>query len=369
MNAGEQRTAGGRTIEIDGSTGEGGGQVLRSALALSCLTRQRVRIRNIRAGRRNPGLAPQHLTATRAMAAICAGQVEGDRLGSTEVSLDPGGGARPGDYSFDIAAAAKGGSAGSVTLLAQSLILPLVLAGGRSRLTLKGGTHVRWSPPFEYLNSVFLPRLAEMGIRSRCRLKAWGFYPAGGGEIELEVEGISADTSLHAQRWTERGQLVRVGGTALAGNLPAHIPQRMTDRSRSLLHDLGATFAVHPRRVTGASPGAGLFLVAEYESTSAGFAAHGRPGRPSERVAEEAVQALLGFHRSGAALDEHMGDQILLPLALAPGASEFTTTKRSGHLTTNASIIGRFLGSKPRISEAGVGLTRVEVDGMDPRTR
>lgn len=357
------------TVVIDGSLGEGGGQVLRTALSLACLTGRRVQVSKVRAGRRNPGLAAQHLTALRSVAALCAGEVEGDSLGSTEVMLEPGRAAHGGEYSFDVAGVAEGGSAGSVSLLAQALVPPLALANGLSRLTLKGGTHVRWSPSFEYLEQVFLPRLAEIGIRTACHLEAWGFYPAGGGEIALEIEGVGPGASLRPREWIDRGPLARISGSAIASNLPAHIPQRMTDRARSLLAGSGARFAVTPRRVRGAGPGAGLFLVAEYEAVAAGFTAHGEPGKPSERLAEEAAEQLLAFDGSTAALDRHLSDQLLLPLALVPGRSAFTTPVVSEHLTTNALIIKQFLGSRIDIRQRTDGSYLVEVEGVDPRNQ
>lgn len=337
-------------IEIDGSYGEGGGQVLRTALSLSALTGRGVQIRNVRANRSTPGLAPQHLTAVRALAGICDAKVAGDTLRSTEITFEPESRPNAGSYTFDVAQAAEGGSAGSVTLLAQALLIPLVFADAPSTLTLKGGTHVLWSPSFEYLDRVYLPALVQSGMHVAASLSAWGFYPVGQGVVELD---ITPTDRLRAINVTERGVLERVSGVAVASNLPSHIPQRMTDRARSMLEHLDARFAVRPKRVTGAGPGAGIFLTAEYEHARAGFAGHGKKGKPSETVAEEACEAVLAHHQSGAPVDIHLADQLLVPLALAAGRSEFRTSRVTEHLRTNANVILYFIDAEITMEEAG----------------
>lgn len=331
-------------IEIDGAYGEGGGQVLRTALSLSTLTGQGVHIRSVRANRSNPGLAPQHLTAVRALAGICDADVEGAALRSTELTFQPRSHPHAGTYTFNVAEAAEGGSAGSVTLLAQALLLPLLFADGPSTLTLTGGTHVLWSPSFEYLDRVYLPALAQSGSNVDASLSAWGFYPVGQGQITLDISPV--ERHLHAVTLTMRGALECISGVAVASNLPSHIPQRMTDRARSLLGDLDARFAVQPKRVTGPGPGAGIFLIAEYEHARAGFAGHGKKGKPSETVAEEACEALLAHHRAGAPVDAHLADQLVVPLALAVGRSEFRTAHITDHLRTNTHIITHFIDAE-----------------------
>ena len=182
-------------IRIDGSHGEGGGQILRTALSLSAITGQAMRIERIRAGRKNSGLRPQHLTAVRAAAAICEAHLEGDEVGSQTLLFEPRQSPRPGYYEFDVREAAKGGSAGSVTLIFQTLLLPLALAGGKSEIILRGGTHVAWSPPFHYLQYVYLPAVARLGIEARVELRRWGWYPVGGGEIRAVVTGKRRNSS------------------------------------------------------------------------------------------------------------------------------------------------------------------------------
>ena len=340
-------------VEIDGSYGEGGGQVLRTALTLAALTGQPTHVRNIRAGRPKPGLAAQHLTGVLALAQLCAAELHQATLGSLELKFIPRSGAQPGAYQFDVAQAATGGSAGSATLILQTLLLPLAAAGPGSRLTLRGGTHVPWSPPFEYIEQVYLPMLARLGLSATCRLDAYGFYPAGGGQLSAEVLGTVAHTVpttanakslvLKPLVLTERGALRRVSGTALACNLPAHIAQRIANRAINVLRQAGLPAQITPRLARGVAPGAYLWLCAEYEQARAGFCALGEKGKPSEQVADEACQALLAHHAQGAALDPHLADQVLLPLALAAGRSEFHTSRVTRHLLTNAHIIQQFM--------------------------
>jgi RNA 3'-terminal phosphate cyclase (ATP) len=327
--------------------------VLRTALTLAALTGQPTRIERIRAGRRKPGLRPQHLTAVRAAAAVCEARLEGDELGSQTLTFVPGGPPRPGRYTFDVAEAARGGSAGSVGLVLQTVLLPLALAEGDSHLTLRGGTHVPWAPPVPYLEHVLVPLLARMGIRAQVELARWGFYPAGGGEIRVRVAGRSSP--LQPIVLTERGELRRVWGTAAVMNLPAHIPQRMAARARNVLAGVGVRAQVEPRRLRGAGPGAGIFLCAEYtaspgsEAVAAGFTAYGRKGLPAERVAEAACEELLAHHRSGAPADPHLADQLVLPLVLAEGESQVSTSRVSQHLLTHVWVVRRFLAREVRV--------------------
>ncbi len=328
-------------VMIDGSHGEGGGQVLRTTLTLAVLTGQPVHIKRIRARRKKPGLRPQHLTAVRAAGAVCEARLEGDELDSQTLTFVPGGSARPGEYVFDVAEAARGGSAGSVGLVLQTVLLPLALVGGESRLTLRGGTHVPWAPPVSYLEHVFLPVLARMGVRAEVKVVRWGFYPAGGGEMRVRIEG--QEGPLSPILLTERGELRRIWGTAVVTNLPAHIPQRMATRAHNVLAEEGLQAQVEPRRLRGAGPGAGIFLFAEYAHVTAGFTAYGRKGLPAERVAEAACKDLLAHHRSDSPADPHLTDQLVLPMALAEGESRAITWQVSRHLLTNVWVVRQFL--------------------------
>ncbi len=333
-------------ITIDGSYGEGGGQVLRTSLTLATLTGQAVRIERIRAGRKKPGLRPQHLTAVRAAASVCRAHLEGAELDSQTLVFAPQDAPRPGEYVFDVTEAAQGGSAGSVGLVLQTVLLPLALAEGESYLILRGGTHVPWAPSASYLEHVFLPLLARMGVHVQVELEQWGFYPAGGGEIRVRIEGRAG--SLRPIALTQRGALQRVWGIAVVTNLPAHVPQRMANRAGNVLAEADLQPHVEPRRLRGAGPGAGIFLFAEYatprgDAITAGFTAYGRKGLPAERVAEMACEDLLTHHRSGAPADPHLADQLVLPMALAEGESRVRASQISPQLLTNVWAVRQFL--------------------------
>jgi RNA 3'-terminal phosphate cyclase (ATP) len=329
------------TVVIDGSYGEGGGQILRTSLALAVLAGQPVRIERIRAGRRQSGLRPQHLTAVRAAAAICGGELHGDVLGSQTVTLVPGGAVHPGEYVFDVTEVAESGSAGSVGLVMQTVLLPLALTDGPSHLTVRGGTHVAWAPSASYVKHVFLPTLARMGVRAEVDLDQWGFYPVGGGAVDVVIRGRGG--LLRPINVTERGEVERVWGIAAVTNLPSHIPQRMANRAQNVLAEQGLRAKVEARRLRGAGPGAGIFLFVEYEHAVAGFTAYGRKGLPAEQVAEAACKDLLQHHQSGAPVDPHLGDQLVLPMALAEGESRLVTSEVTQHLLTNVWAVRQFL--------------------------
>lgn len=332
-------------LTLDGSHGEGGGQILRTALSLSAVTGQAFCLVNIRAGRRNPGLLPQHLSAVRAVAKLSGAIVSGDRLSSTELSFAPSHSPKSGSYIFDVAKIAERGSAGSVTLLLQTLLMPLALADGASSAVLRGGTHVEWSPPFDHLVNSYFPVLRRMGFRVSAELTRWGWYPMGGGEVVCEIAPPATDDSdalLKPIEMLARGPLGRIAGRVVAANLPAHIPQRMADRAQASLRYLGVPMDIQAQLVSAGCPGAGIFLVAEYAELAASFSAYGRLGRPSETVADQAVAAFHEHHTSDAAVELHLADQLLLPLSLATDVSIFTTPRPTGHILTNAWTIVQF---------------------------
>lgn len=329
-------------IVINGSYGEGGGQVLRTSLTLSALLGEPMLIENIRARRRKPGLQAQHLTGAWAIAQICDAELEGADLGSLTLTFKPRSSPRAGEYFFDVAEARKGGSAGATSLVFQTLLLPLALAPGQSRLTIGGGTHVAWSPPFHYLKHVYLPTLAHMGLEAQVEVERWGWYPIGGGQMTAAIRGRRG-SYLSGLDLVERGELKRLWGISATSNLPPHIGQRQKKRAEEYLRKRG--FDPRIEIVDAPSPGQGtaVFLAAEYEHAVAGFSSLGERGKPAEKVAEEACCEFIAYHQSGACLDKHLADQLILPLALAPGPSTVTTCEITQHLLTNVWVVEQFL--------------------------
>jgi RNA 3'-terminal phosphate cyclase (ATP) len=318
-------------LSLDGSYGEGGGQILRTALSLAALTGVPVRIESIRAGRSKPGLRPQHLTAVQAVARVSQAEVTGAHLGSQALTFSPGP-PRGGHYVFDVAETT--GSAGAVTLIAQALLPPLFKAESPATVILKGGTHVPWSPPAHYLSHVFLPALALMGAEVEMTLERWGWYPRGGGEVRLTIGGAR---SLTGVQWRTPAENSAFRALSAAAHLPEHVARRQAARVAARL---GEAVPVSVIAAGGQDPGSLVFLW----GPRAGFAALGARGKPAEQVADEAVEAYLAFRASGAALDRHLADQILIYLALAKGSSTFTTEAVTSHLLTNVWVIEQFLG-------------------------
>jgi len=343
---------------IDGSHGEGGGQILRSTLSLSAITGRPVRIENLRANRKKPGLAAQHLTSVRAAAMLCDAEVKGAELGSQTLQFIPRKPVRAGDYFLDVAEAREGGSAGSVMLVLQTLLLPLALTAGDSTVILRGGTHVDMSPSYDYVHDVWLPTLARMGVRAGLSLARSGWYPVGRGEVKLRIAGSG---QLRPLRLEHRGPLRVVMGRALAANLPVHISERMAARARDLLEQAGMAADIEAAVLEAACPGAGIYLTAHYENSLAGFSAQGKRGKPAERVAEEACAALLHHHRSGAVLEQHLADQLFLPAALCRGESVFGVERISPHLVTNAWVVECFGLARIDITPAAGGTGFVKI--------
>jgi len=334
----EMKVQGKRLISIDGSYGEGGGQILRTALALSAILRKPFTIHDIRSKRKNPGLQAQHLEAVEALTRITEAQTEGVRFGSQEITFSPQK-ILPGDYQFEVR------TAGSISLLLQTVFLPLCFARATSRLTLAGGTHVPWSPPFHYLSEILLPTLKLMGISAAATIEKWGFYPRGGGKIHLEINPVF---ELKPRSLVNRGSLRRIRGLSAISNLPKHVAERQKQRVLERIHGdltIDADIKVFCD-VPSIGPGSFLFLLAEYEKTIAGFSSLGAKGKPSEKVADEAVDALRDYICSEGCIDPHLADQIIPFMALAKGDSSFTTTQMTEHLLTNLWVIGHFLDVK-----------------------
>lgn len=331
-------------IPIDGSYGEGGGQILRTALALAALTKRPLYIENVRSGRRNPGLRPQHLAAVRAMAMLCDADVEGDGLGSKTVNFIPQHVAEGGQYTFDISELAGQSSAGSLTLLLQALFLPLAFSSQDSELVVVGGTHVRWSPPYHYLAHVYRPLVESLGFDLDLELRRWGWYPRGSGEVVARIKGLGPDpkglTPWHVEK---RGKLLEVLGISAASNLPRHIIERQRERALAYFRSRHIKPDIDLVEAPSLGKGTVLFLLAQYERINAGFTGYGRVRYPAEDVADDATDAFEAHRANEGALDPYLADQILLPLALVPGNSFYTTSRVTRHLLTVAWLIERFL--------------------------
>lgn len=335
-------------IEIDGSMGEGGGQVLRSALSLSLLTGRPFRIVRIRANRPEPGLKPQHLQSVRAAAAVSRAKVQGDRVGSPELAFEPGT-VKAGEYSFDI------GTAGSVSLVLQTIFVPLATAGGPSRLTIAGGTHVPWSPPFPFLERAWLPWMRRIGFDADLDLERAGFYPRGGGSIRALIRPGGKPAGVRA---VERGRLIRVRGVSYVARLDDAVAERQRGAAEKRLRRGCRDVEIAIGRLDSIQPGTCMFLQAELEHATLFASALGARGKPAERVGEEVAMELEEHLASEGAVDPHLADQLVLPLALAEGGSELRPCRVTPHLETNIEVVRAFLPREIAIREG-----RVRIDG------
>ncbi len=318
-------------IELDGAQGEGGGQVLRSALTLSMITGQPFRIVSIRANRPKPGLMRQHLVAVQAAAAVCGAQVTGAELGAATLTFVPGQ-IKSGDYQFAI------GSAGSCTLVLQTLLLALLFADAPSTVRISGGTHNPMAPPAEFLQRAFLPQLAAMGASASIEVVRAGFYPAGGGVVHAAVKPCAR---LRPLDLLERGARIDGYAEVLA---PGIAPDIATRELACIGTGMGwgedKLHALNLPRDHG--PGNALLVTLAHEHVTEVFSAFGEKAVRAENVARQALQEARRYIVSNAAVGEHLADQLMVPLALA-GSGSFTVDHVSQHALTNAAVIGRFL--------------------------
>jgi RNA 3'-terminal phosphate cyclase (ATP) len=342
-------------LHIDGSHGEGGGQILRTALALSCVLGRPFEIVNIRKARKKPGLQPQHLIAVKAAASMSKASCEGTELSSTVIYFHPVA-LTGGDHSFDVSE--KTGSAGSTSLIFQTLLLPLLFAKRSSSVSIIGGTHVPLSPSFHYLQFVFLPLLSRRGVNVDLNIEKWGWYPVGKGRITARID---AAQELKPISLVNRGKLLRVSGVSAVSNLPRDIGVRQRTRAVKELEQRG--IGVEMEIISAPSIGKGtlVFLSAEFESVTTGFDALGAIGKRAEEVADEACQGLFDYLDTAGSLDPHLADQVIPYLAMARGSSEFTTSRITQHLLTNIWVIQQFMDVDIRIEgkEGEEGIIRV----------
>jgi len=334
-------------IEIDGSEGEGGGQILRSSLALSVITGTPVLFRNIRAKRSKPGLRRQHLAAVRAAGAISGAELRGDAVGGTELWFAPGP-VQPGQHHVAI------GTAGSTTLVLQTVLWPLLLADAPSEIVIEGGTHNPMAPTFEFLDRTFFPQVRRMGAQAELTLERHGFFPAGGGRLRATLR----PSALSPCTWETRGKAQGVDARALVSGLPVSIGAREIGTATAALgwqRNQGKAV-----RVDSPGPGNALLLSAIFDSGTTVVSSIGSKGKRAEDVASEAAEEMQRFLASEAPIDEHLADQLLLPMALAKGGS-FVTGRPSSHTRTNADVIARFLPVRTSFTEHANGNWRVEL--------
>jgi RNA 3'-terminal phosphate cyclase (ATP) len=332
-------------VILDGSQGEGGGQILRTALALSLVTGQPFRIEKIRARRPSPGLKRQHLAAVRAAAEVGGAALEGAEIGSSTLCFSPWA-VRPGEYRFAV------GTAGSATLVLQTVLPPLLLAPGPSVLRIEGGTHNMHAPPFDFLEKAFLPILNRMGPRVTARLVRHGFYPAGGGEISVSIQ----PGTLRPIELVERGRVVRGVVRAIVSHLPRHIAQREAETIRR--HLAWPSEAVAVEEVD--SPGPGNVVLAELvsEHVTEVFAGFGQRGVSAEKVGAGVARQVRRYLEAGVPIGEHLADQLLVPMALARGGT-FRTLAPSSHTQTNLETLGKFLEVHATLEEHGKDIWQV----------
>lgn len=322
-------------ISIDGSLGEGGGQMLRTSLSLSLVTGLPFQIVNIRAGRERPGLLRQHLAAVLAATEIGHAKVDGASLGSTALTFTPTT-IKPGKYHFAV------GTAGSGTLVLQTILPALMVGSLPSQLTIEGGTHNMAAPPFDFLARTFLPVIEKMGPKFQVNLERYGFYPAGGGRFVISIEPCRALSPLEIEN---REHTSKPKVNAVVANLPRHIAQREVD---TVAGALGCSMEQLNITETKNSTGPGNVVMVEVETSAVTevFTSFGKMGLSAESVASDVASQVQAYLDSEAATCEHLADQLLLPMAMANGNSCFTTVRSSSHTKTNMDVIARFLSTE-----------------------
>lgn len=339
-------------IEIDGSMGEGGGQILRTSLSLALATRRPLHIRDIRANRGKPGLRRQHLTAVRAAAAVSDAEVEGAEMGSEELVLKPRA-IQAGDYEFDIQ------TAGSTVLVLQTVLPALATVEEPSAVSVAGGTHNLHAPIFEFVDTTYRAVLRQLGARVRFDLHSHGFYPAGGGRVTARLEApLARDAALDLD---ERGDIRTVRATSLLAKLPDHIAEREFDTLAGLL-DAPLDDAETERIDDSRSPGNVLYVQVDSDALTETFSVIGRKGLPAERVARKLARQVNAYLASEAPVGPHLADQLLLPMALCGGGS-YRTREITTHTETQIELIPKFMPVDIRIdAENGRDTIRVSLE-------
>ena len=324
-------------VRIDGSFGEGGGQILRTSLSLSAHLGVPVEVVNIRNNRKFPGLMPQHLTAIKACQVICKAKVEGAEINSERILFQPNK-PRAGRYSFNVAEHKK--SAGSATLIFQTILLPLLFTKGESHVTIMGGTHVPWAPPATYIKQVFLPILGRMGCQTFFKIKKWGWYPEGGGEINCKIKPLC---KLKPVQFTRRGRLKKIYGISAVTNVGRNVAERQLKSAQKVLKKFRLRADLQAKEMPAHGKGSVLFITAEFDRIRAGFTALGEKGMPAEKVGEAAALELHAFLGKKVCLDHYLADQLLPYAALCGERVEMNVSKITEHLLTNLWVVKKFL--------------------------
>ena len=328
-------------MKIDGSLGEGGGQILRTSAALSVFTGEKISLDRIRAGRREPGLRPQHLTALEILKKISDAATDGLKVGSEEIEFDPGE-PKGGEYEFDI------GTAGSVTLVFETLVLGLHGSKERYVIDITGGTDVRWSPPWDHFEHVYLPIIRSMGIDVQAELMRRGHHPRGGGKARL-IMGGGPSGPRGIEHEPKNGPW-EVKGKIHLSNLPVHIAKRMRKSASKMLMRSDLVPEIHIERGGPLSTGTGIVLWARSGQSLIGSSCLGRKGVPAEKIGEEAAGDLLREIDSGASVDVHTMDQIIPLMGIAKGSRCFVR-EITGHIRTNIGVVEDFLNLRFDIDE------------------
>lgn len=329
-------------VLIDGARGEGGGQILRTSLSLSVLLLKPFEMINIRANRPNPGIQAQHLKAIEASASISNAIVEGATLKSSTVKFFP----ReiiPGNFKFDI------GTAGSTSLVLQTLYLPLSFAKNTSVLSITGGTHVPWSPTFDYIKNCWLHFMERIGFKIKVELKRAGFYPHGGGQIKAVINPIDVVKPLNI---VERGKLLKIQIYSAHTNLTDEVAKRQARTAEKILKNYAEVETIIDELISY-SKNTTIAITGIFENSVCCYTNLGEKGKRAEVVAEEACEKFLKFLSSDSTVDEYIADQILLPLSIASGVSEFKVLKMTNHIQTNMETIKKFLDVDFEVEESG----------------
>lgn len=313
--------------------------MLRTALALASVTKTPLELANVRSTRPKPGLQAQHLTAIKAFELLGA-KVKGAELGSQSIEFRPPDEINEKEIELDV------GTAGSTTLVMQSLFLPLCLAEKSITVKIKGGTHVKWAPTTDYFSQVFLPAAARMGLHAFLEVERHGFYPVGGGIAVLKTKPSKSAKGLEI---SDKGKLVSLEGIS-AASLPIEVAERQKTSAMKILFDYSPKISVEQWNAD--CPGTSFFLKAQYENSVAGFTSLGEKGKPAETVGKEAANSFLDFNSSNETVDEHLADQLLALACVAKGKTRFNA-KPTAHLLSNASVCRTMTNREIEIEENG----------------